>query len=313
MADLNETNKNNPQNSLDKVGITINDEPTRFLTKEEMEELDGAIFTNAKESTSSNINNDNFKVVDEFIAEGRQEVDKDECKEENSSKSKESKIKIEELKIEPAKKVKSHTMRFPKFSLGSSAKEENYHEVEKKHKLGLWGKIARFIKRLLFVLAFILAAIFGFYLAFTWNTHKESNHNAREHNVQQLEVKERDLDNQKQELEQQKLELEQQKEKLNAQREELTKEKSFIIKVVDTLTGKDEEDKNRVNELKKSIDKAQSIIDEVDSQLVDLDKVKEEVSDLKSTAQEQLKENQDIKDTVNTIQHQVKLFLNKFL
>lgn len=104
--------------SFNKVGIARNDEPTRFLTEEEMAQLEQARFYY-------------------------------ETKVENTAKTtgeKNNKIKIED--ITPKKKVK----------LTISQKAKNVEET-----------IKNIIKKILIVASFVIVAILGFYLAFSWN------------------------------------------------------------------------------------------------------------------------------------------------
>ena len=104
--------------SFNKVGISINDEPTRFLTEEEMEQLEQARF--------------NY-----------------ETKVENTPKTtveKNNKIKIED--IAPETKTK----------LTISQKTKNVAQTVK-----------NVVRKILIVASFVIVAILGFYLAFSWN------------------------------------------------------------------------------------------------------------------------------------------------
>lgn len=104
--------------SFNKVGISRNDEPTRFLTEEEMEQLEQARF--------------NY-----------------ETKVENTPKStveKNNKIKIED--IAPETKTK----------LTISQKTRNVAQT-----------IKNVVRKILIVASFVIVAILGFYLAFSWN------------------------------------------------------------------------------------------------------------------------------------------------
>lgn len=97
--------------SFNKVGISRNDEPTRFLTKEEMEQLEQARF--------------NY-----------------ETKVENTPKTtveKNNKIKIEDI------------------------------APETKTKLTISQKTKNVVRKILIVASFVIVAILGFYLAFSWN------------------------------------------------------------------------------------------------------------------------------------------------
>ena len=104
--------------SFNKVGISRNDEPTRFLTEEEMEQLEQARF--------------NY-----------------EAKVENTPKTtveKNNKIKIED--IAPETKTK----------LTISQKTKNVAQTVKNA-----------VRKILIVSSFVIVAILGFYLAFSWN------------------------------------------------------------------------------------------------------------------------------------------------
>lgn len=104
--------------SFNKVGISRNDEPTRFLTEEEMEQLEQAKF--------------NY-----------------ETKVENTPKTtveKNNKIKIED--IAPETKTK----------LTISQKTKNVAQTVK-----------NVVRKILIVASFVIVAILGFYLAFSWN------------------------------------------------------------------------------------------------------------------------------------------------
>lgn len=97
--------------SFNKVGISRNDEPTRFLTEEEMEQLEQARF--------------NY-----------------ETKVENTPKTtveKNNKIKIEDI------------------------------APETKTKLTISQKTKNVVRKILIVASFVIIAILGFYLAFSWN------------------------------------------------------------------------------------------------------------------------------------------------
>lgn len=104
--------------SFNKVGISRNDEPTRFLTEEEMEQLEQARF--------------NY-----------------ETKVENTPKTtveKNNKIKIED--IAPETKTK----------LTISQKTKNVAQTVK-----------NVVRKIIIVASFVIVAILGFYLAFSWN------------------------------------------------------------------------------------------------------------------------------------------------
>lgn len=104
--------------SFNKVGISRNDEPTRFLTEEEMEQLEQARFN--------------------YVT-----------KVENTPKTtveKNNKIKIED--IAPETKTK----------LTISQKTKNVAQTVK-----------NVVRKILIVASFVIVAILGFYLAFSWN------------------------------------------------------------------------------------------------------------------------------------------------
>ena len=104
--------------SFNKVGISRNDEPTRFLTEEEMEQLEQARF--------------NY-----------------ETKVENTPKTtveKNNKIKIEDIAHET------------KTKLTISQKTKNVAQTVK-----------NVVRKILIVASFVIVAILGFYLAFSWN------------------------------------------------------------------------------------------------------------------------------------------------
>lgn len=106
------------KDSFNRVGIARNDEPTRFLTEEEMEQLEQARF--------------NY-----------------ETKVENTPKTtveKNNKIKIED--IAPETKTK----------LTISQKTKNVAQTVK-----------NVVRKILIVASFVIVAILGFYLAFSWN------------------------------------------------------------------------------------------------------------------------------------------------
>lgn len=102
------------KDSFNRVGIARNDEPTRFLTEEEMEQLEQARF--------------NYENKIEDTVE------------------KNNKIKIED--IAPKKKSKSSVWK----------KTQSFGE-----------KLKNIVKKICIVASFVIVAILGFYLAFSWN------------------------------------------------------------------------------------------------------------------------------------------------
>ena len=102
------------KDSFNRVGIARNDEPTRFLTEEEMEQLEQARF-NYENKTEDTVEKNN-------------------------------KIKIED--IAPKKKTKSSVWK----------KTQSFGE-----------KLKNIVKKICIVASFVIVAILGFYLAFSWN------------------------------------------------------------------------------------------------------------------------------------------------
>lgn len=102
------------KDSFNRVGIARNDEPTRFLTEEEMEQLEQARF-NYENKTEDTVEKNN-------------------------------KIKIED--IAPKKKSKSSGWK----------KTQSFGE-----------KLKNIVKKICIVASFVIVAILGFYLAFSWN------------------------------------------------------------------------------------------------------------------------------------------------
>ena len=104
--------------SFNKVGISRNDEPTRFLTEEEMEQLE-----QARKNYETKVENTPKTTVE-----------------------KNNKIKIED--IAPETKTK----------LTISQKTKNVAQTVK-----------NVVRKILIVASFVIVAILGFYLAFSWN------------------------------------------------------------------------------------------------------------------------------------------------
>lgn len=102
------------KDSFNRVGIARNDEPTRFLTEEEMKQLEQARF-NYENKTEDTVEKNN-------------------------------KIKIED--IAPKKKSKSSVWK----------KTQSFGE-----------KLKNIVKKICIVASFVIVAILGFYLAFSWN------------------------------------------------------------------------------------------------------------------------------------------------
>ena len=228
------------KNSWHKNDIPKNDEPTRFLTKEEMEQLEQGIFENANS---------------------------------DKAEKKASNIKIEDL---------------PK-------QEKNFSVKSKKP---IKAKIKKYIKRLLLTVVFVAAGIAGFYLSFSWSLHNQSEQNAKEYDVKQLELRQQKLDEQEKDLEMQIAQLKQEKDELSKKHEEVSKDKSFLVELIDKFTGKDAEDRATADDLQNKITKLEQNLDDMNSKMNDLKDVKNQVDDLKVTAQNKLDEHRDVVDTV---------------
>ena len=240
------------KNSWHKNDIPRNDEPTRFLTKEEMEQLEQGIFDNANS-------------------------DKEEKKVSN--------IKIEDL---------------PK-------QEKNFSVKSKKP---IKTKIKKYIKRLLLTVVFVAAGIAGFYLSFSWSLHNQSEQNAKEYDVKQLELRQQKLDEQEKDLETQIAQLKQEKDELSKQHEEVSKDQSFFVELIDKFTGKDAEDKATAKDLLNKITKLEQNLDDIKKKMNDLKDVKNQVDDLKVTAQKELDEHRDV---IDTVKFQIKEMADDFL
>ena len=238
------------KNSSDKMGITRNDEPTRFLSKEEIEELERVTLKDKQEKVHTA--NPNVKIED----------------------------------------------------IGDTGELEQTDKPKKK------SKAKKYIKRICLVFFFAFAALLGFYLAFTWNTKNQSDDNAKQHQVQQLEQKEQNLSQQQNELEDQIKDLEAQKESLNQQQQSLNQEKSFFTSLIDKVTGKESSDAQKSEDLKQQIDKAQENIDSLKSQLNNVDGLKSQANDLKTAAQNEIDKHQDL---IDTLKYQAETFLNNIL
>lgn len=240
------------KNSWHKNDIPRNDEPTRFLTKEEMEQLEQGIFENA-----------------------------------NSGKAEKraANIKIEDL---------------PK-------QEKNFSVKSKKP---IKAKIKKYVKRLFLTVVFVAAGIAGFYLSFSWSLHNQSEQNAKEYDVKQLELRQQKLDEQEKDLEMQIAQLKQEKDELSKQHEEVSKDKSFFVELVDKFTGKDAEDKATAEDLQNKITKLEQNLNDMNLKMDDLRDVKNQVDDLKVTAQNKLDEHRGV---IDTVKFQVRKAVDDFL
>lgn len=188
--------------SFNKVGISRNDEPTRFLTEEEMEQLEQARF--------------NY-----------------ETKVENTPKStveKNNKIKIED--IAPETKTK----------LTIFQKTRNVAQT-----------IKNVVRKILIVASFVIVAILGFYLAFSWNMPID-----RDDNIVKTEVR--------QEL------------KLNDKIDENN---------LDTQVSE------KVENFEAKVDKAKQILGGLEEDIAQDKDLKENITDLKNSTQGFLNEHSD--------------------
>lgn len=181
--------------SFNKVGISRNDEPTRFLTEEEMEQLEQARF--------------NY-----------------ETKVENTPKTtveKNNKIKIEDI------------------------------APETKTKLTISQKTKNVVRKILIVASFVIVAILGFYLAFSWNMPID-----RDDDIVKTEVK--------QEL------------KLNDKIDENN---------LDTQVSE------KVENFEAKVDKAKQILGGLEEDIAQDKDLKENITDLKNSTQGFLNEHSD--------------------
>lgn len=240
------------KNSWHRNDIPKNDEPTRFLTKEEMEQLEQGIFENANS---------------------------------DKAEKKVSNIKIEDL-----------------------PKQEKIFSV--KSKKPIKAKIKKYIKRLLLTVVFVAAGIAGFYLSFSWSLHNQSEQNAKEYDVKQLELRQQKLDEQEKDLEMQIAQLKQEKDELSKKHEEVSKDKSFLVELIDKFTGKDAEDRATADDLQNKITKLEQNLDDMNLQMDKLKDVKNQVDDLKVTAQKELDEHRDV---IDTVKFQIKEMADDFL
>ena len=243
----------NDKNVRTKSTIPRNDEPTRFLTKEEMEQLEQGTFQQIKSDTET-------------------------------VQKKPANIKLEEL----------------------SPKQEP--QLERKVKLKT--RLKKYIKRLCLAAVFIAAGVAGFYLSFSWSLHNQSQQNAKEYDVKQLEQRQQKLSEQQTDLENELSRLEREKDELSRQHEEVTQEKSFLAEMLDKITGKDEEDKAKAEDLQTRITELEQTLHDINLQLDDLKGVENQVKDLKMIAEQELTEHKDI---IETVEIQARNIINDFL
>lgn len=240
------------KNSWHESDIPRNDEPTRFLTKEEMEQLEKGIF-------------------EQPTAE--------------KTEKKAANIKIEDL---PQKEK----------------------QTQVKNRQSGKTRLKKYIKRLCLAIIFIAAGIAGFYLSFSWSLHNQSERNAKEYDMKQLEIRQQKLDEQQQNLEEEMARLRQEKDELTKQHEEVSQEKSFLAEIIDKFTGKNAEDRAAADDLKNKISKLEQAIDEVNLQMGELKEVKNQVDDLKMTATQELEQH---KDVIDDIKYQIEKIAGNFL
>lgn len=273
------------------VGIERNDEPTRFFSRKEIDELEDAVF------------------------KGKPAPEQDDPSSESKPPAAERKpsanVKIEDVKPSEMERIKAEQAEPVQAGSGSGfGSTADYGDMHRQVKRAGRGK--RIVKYFLLALGFVIAMAAGFYLAFTWSTKSQSETNARAHDVQQLQQQEADLSSQREDLAQRRQELEDERQQLSEQREALNSEKSWLASIVDKVTGKEAEQKEQSSELEAKMDKAQSMIDELNAQIKDVDSLKSHASQLKEEAQADISE-ADSSGTLDSIKAQVQSLLNKFL
>lgn len=231
---------NDNKNKMNKVGITRNEEPTRFLTKEEMEQLDQRL---------NNINI-NQETTTEDNVQGGYVDNKLNTKEEKRAKS--NKIKIED--VSPVV----------------------YSESKKNKVNKLGNKLKNIIKKFLVILSFIVVAILGFYLAYTWNMPINKDEQSSSV-IEKIDVN----DNQK----------------------------------IDKQTDQDinKTDKNlddEVNDFEQKLNHAKEIINEADVKLEKIDEATQKVKEMKESMQDVVDEH---KSDIEKIEYEVNLLINNIL
>ena len=287
MADEND--KNSRRANLN-VGIEKNDEPTRYFSPKEIDELEEAVFKGKPAAEPNDASSESKAPAAEHKPS--------------------AKVKIEDVKPSEMERIKAEQAE--PIEAGSSSGfggTADYGDMHKQIKRRGRGK--RLVKYFLLAMGFVIAIVAGFYLAFTWSTRSQSETNARTHDVQQLQQQEADLDSQREDLAQRRQQLEDERQQLSEQREALNSEKSWLASIVDKVTGKEAEQKAQSSDLESKIDKAQSMIDELNAQIKDLDSLKSRASQMKEDAQSSIA-GQD-SGTLNDIKAQVQSFINKFL
>lgn len=225
---------------MNKVGITRNDEPTRFLTKEEMEQLDQRI---------NNININQETTTDDNVQGGYVD-NKLKTKEEKKAKS--NKIKIED--VSPA-----------------------VYSEPKKNKVNKLGcKLKNIIKKFFIILSFIIVAILGFYLAYTWNTPINKDEQSSSV-IEKIDVNDnQDLDKQ------------------------TDKDLNKIDKNLD----------DEVNDFEQKLNHAKEIINEADVKLEKIDEATQKVKEMKESMQDIVDEH---KLDIEKIEYEVNLLINNIL
>lgn len=231
---------NDNKNKMNKVGITRNDEPTRFLTKEEMEQLDQRI---------NNININQETTTDDNVQGGYVD-NKLKTKEEKKAKS--NKIKIED--VSPA-----------------------VYSEPKKNKVNKLGcKLKNIIKKFFIILSFIIVAILGFYLAYTWNTPINKDEQSSSV-IEKIDVNDnQDLDKQ------------------------TDKDLNKIDKNLD----------DEVNDFEQKLNHAKEIINEADVKLEKIDEATQKVKEMKESMQDIVDEH---KLDIEKIEYEVNLLINNIL
>lgn len=211
------------KDSFNRVGIARNDEPTRFLTEEEMEQLEQARF--------------NYEHKTEDVS--RDKVEKN------------NKIKIED--IAPEKKHKPSVLK----------KAQVFSE-----------KVKVIVKKICVVASFVIVAILGFYLAFSWNMpiDRDKDDVAKTNIQQQTQV-----DNSKRDAE---------------------------------LKDFNNELDDDVNTFERKVNHAKQIVNDINEDVNKDGTLKEKVVEVGTTAKGFVEEHTDDMDT---LKYKLEILINKFL
>lgn len=266
----------NDKNNWSKSSIPINDEPL-IEEKEDKEQLGQGIFQDNKddiETEDVEKKSANIKIEELPPKEEMEQLEQGTFQDKKTKdvEKKSANIKIEEL---PPKKV-----------------------IQSEHKIKTKTRLKKYIKRLCLIAVFIIAGVVGFYLSFSWSLHSQSEQNAKENDIKQLELRQQKLSEQQSDLENELTRLEKEKEQLSKQYGEATQEKSFLVEMLDKIMGKDEENKAVAENLQMRISKLEQILHDINLQLDGLESVETKVHDLKVIAEQELTEHKDIIDMV---------------